>query len=58
MTEKEAREALFQAFWEYMEHPPKERFNYYHEYQEKRNKIKQALAKTMREEKEKKLKTK
>lgn len=47
MTEEEARQALFQINYEYMQHPPKERLELYNEYQEKRAKIRKELINAM-----------
>lgn len=44
MTEEEAKSALFKIHQEYMKHSPKERLKLYNEYREKRNKVKEALA--------------
>lgn len=44
MTEEEAKFQLFKIHQEYMKHSPKERLKLYNEYREKRNKVKEALA--------------
>ena len=58
MTEKEAKQKLFDIRLEYMMHTPKEREELYEEYLKKRGEIKKELARLMREriEKESKIK--
>lgn len=58
MTEKEARDALFQLHFDYMMHPPKERLKLYDEYQKKRGEIRAELTKLILEQKQNKEKTK
>ena len=58
MTEEEAKKALFKLNFDYMMLPPKERELKYKEYQENRAIIRQALIKTILEQKEKEEKTK
>lgn len=58
MTEEEARNALFKIHFEYMTLPKEKRDEKYNDYQEKRRKIRKALAQAMSERKENEAKTK
>lgn len=58
MTEEEARKALFKIHFDYMMLPREKRNEEYPKYQEKRRKIKKALAKAITEIKENEAKTK
>lgn len=58
MTEEEAKTALFKLHYEYMKHTPKERLKLYDEYKEQRNKIKEALASLIMNQKQVELKIK
>lgn len=58
MTEKELKRALFDIKFEYMMHTPKEREELYEEYLKKRGEIRKELAKLIREQREKEVKTK
>ena len=57
MTEREARQALFDLRLEYMKHTPDERDLLYEEYIKKFEIIKKELAKRIKERKEKEVKT-
>lgn len=52
MTELEAQQALISLTREYMKHSQEERKELYNEYQEKRNKVKEALSKYVFEKKQ------
>ena len=43
MSEEEARKALFELNFEYMQHTPKERLELYDKYREERAKIREKL---------------
>ena len=58
MTEEEAKKALFELHFEYMQNPPKKRLELYNEYQEKRSMIRKALVQAVFERKEREQKTK
>ncbi len=51
MNEEEAKKALFQLHYEYMQHTQKERLKLYEEYQRNRTKIKNELMKGILEKK-------
>lgn len=58
MTEAEAKQALFNIHFEYMQHNPKEREKLYSDYIKKRGEIKSELARIMKEKREKEIKIK
>jgi len=58
MTETEAKIELFKIHQEYMKHSPKERLKLYDEYREKRNRVKEALANLVNQNKLELVKTK
>lgn len=58
MTEKEARQALFDLRLNYMMKPPKERLESYDQYKSEREKIRKEIAVRIRERIEKEQKTK
>lgn len=58
MTEAEAKQALFNIHFEYMQHNSKEREKLYADYIKKRGEIKSELARIMKEKREKEIKIK
>ena len=58
MTEEEARQALFELHFSYINNPPKVRLELYDEYREKRARIREELARLKRETLEQEIKTK
>lgn len=58
MTEEEARQALFDLYFEYINNPPKVRLELYDEYREKRAQITAELKKLKRERIEQEIKVK
>lgn len=58
MTEKELKRALFDIKFEYMMHTPEEKEALYEEYLKKRGEIRKELAKLIREQRKKEVKTK